>query len=790
MKLLEYSINHTLKGKSDLNASASANGWCTVKSTLEELLNEVTVEGKAINPGILSENHRNSKNTIGYDLLVVDVDNADGNQLTYQQALEHPFIKANACAIWTSSSHLSVTKSNPNGDLHKFRVGFLLKEPLRFKHDDEQEVEKCRLILRHLWNNIPGFDKSCDIYSFLFGHPGSDYKIINPDNVIDVDQLDLTVPVRTFVADPNYTNDITTDQSVANLKSMLDHIDSSDTENWKTVIGAVANITEDVGGTEVALDLLLDWCSKDYPQFLEDPTHERQTTRMFHEWVGTGVGGWNKLKALASDGGREGTYNPDFMDPLELISDGDGFDISTHEPLPVISGDGIHHHKPQVNTLVEGSDGKLYCFDEKGKAHFIDYAKDTQLMAKHILMTVSAVCNESKFRFNEVTKRIERNGFAYKEEQLKQLPLELSKEYGINFPLNLHEAVMTIAGQNKYDPYIEELLEIEKTVQPIDISNIASRYFKCTDPLHDVMMEKWLVGLVGRLLNPGLQLRQVLVVVGEQYIGKDAFIGILTKDRVADIHCGSDLNSKETLTTANAAWVANLAEIESVTKGQVLGKLKGWITKSYDGYVQKYARDTENYPRRFSIYGSCNTSSNQKFLSDTQNTRYWVIESPIPTGEQIDLDLLGKERDAILAGAIQLYRKYQSGEYEIKLTNEQLKQSEANNQGYIEEAEYTMDFVNEFSGRDVIVLGEAYDAVGIFNRANKAATNEIKRSLEQAEFEQVKSPRKLRSKSKDKPEISIKPWIRKGTTPTSDQMLQELTAYFEKPGQKWSKFEF
>jgi predicted P-loop ATPase len=330
---------------------------------------------------------------------------------------------------------------------------------------------------------------------------------------------------------------------------------------------------------------------------------------------------------------------------------------------------------------------------------------------------------------------------------------------------------------------VDELLEIEQRVTPIDISNLATRYFKATSPLADVMMEKWLVGLVGRLLNPGLPLRGVLVLVGAQHIGKDGFLNVLTQQRVKSVGRDTKLKDRDFLIAANSCWVVNLAEIENITRSQATGELKSWITESKDIITLKWENQATSFPRRFSLYGSCNHA---KFLQDPSgNTRYWVIESSLTRENRVDLDLLEQEREAILAGAIQLYRKFQRKEYQIELDDHQSRISEAHNAAYVEDAAFVHDLQLKLEGRTCTTKAEVLEMLEIDQagqKANKTITNQVDLSLEQLGFKCVGS-RKLRENGK--PDVSVKVLAR-----CQEFDLNELRVYLNNPGQKWSRCDF
>ena len=425
---------------------------------------------------------------------------------------------------------------------------------------------------------------------------------------------------------------------------------------------------------------------------------------------------------------------------------------------------------------------KIFLVDTKGKEHDITYSSNRTLMNKHLIKAVDVVSSDTHFRYNIPTRRVVRDDDEISPDELETIHLTLSDEYSINFPKDTKGAILALAMRDPFDPYVEELERIEREAEPIDISNIASRYFKTEEPLADVMMEKWLVGLVTRLMKPGTYLRQALVVVGAQNIGKDYFVNTLCggEGRVISVGRDAKLKDKDFLGAVNSGWVANLDEIERVTASQVQGELKSWLTAHEDVYTLKYENAPRKFPRRFSIYGSCNHA---KFLQDPSgNTRFWVIESPLKRGEKIDLELLAKERDGILAGAMRLFRLWENGQYSLNLSEEEMAKSEENNGSYVEDAPYVEKLSHLLEERTTTCWAEVTDYLGLSDArslANKQLTNSVKASLDQLGFEANKSPRKVRKDGHKT--FSVKVFLKTGYQAETT----ELHEFYESIGQVW-----
>jgi predicted P-loop ATPase len=764
---LTYSYNPRVIGKGDHHLSAS--GWQRNTSSVEELLQLTAGQGFGFMPALLTASGKSNDHISQFCTVCIDVDNSNGQVTTWTEAMNDPFLQANALCMWQSASSGIVNDKNPEG-LDRYRILFKLPSDERICPAGNREgLKQVDVLIKRLNALIPGSDPAIKAGHYFAGRVDAAVHMFG-ENVLDLGQVP-ELPERVHTHDRQATGEFTgsADDSIRNIQRWLPFIDSASYDNWLTVCGCLRNAS-DVIGEDKALEMFTTWCHQDYNA--NDQENERMFLRM-----DVGQGGFGRLKELAIDGGYEqpapvAHVETGVNELMDLLGKSQGY---------VVPRSGIR--KSLVETPL-GPTEVVWLTDLNGDKHDLTYSLGGKVMARHLTKAVEVVASESHFRYNVATRTITRDGSEVPGEELDTLHLKLSDEYGINFPSDTRKAVLSIAMRDPFDPYVDELLDIEKRVTPINISDLATRYFKATSPLADLMMEKWLVGLVGRLLDPGLPLRGVLVIVGKQGLGKDGFLQILTQGRVMNVGRDTRLKDRDFLTAANNCWVTNLAEIENVTRSQVTGELKSWITETQDTYTLKYENFARTFPRRYSLYGSCN---NAKFLQDPSgNTRFWVVKSPMSKQDPVDLELLGQEREAILAGAIALYRKFQQGQYQIELNGEESDISEAHNKGYVEDAAYVSDLEELLDGRTCTCWAEILDHLGIHQagqKANKVLTNQIHLSLDQLGWE-IQGSRKLRKEGKV--DISVKPIVQD----LGAYDIGELVKFYESPGNKWHGDEF
>jgi hypothetical protein len=164
-----------------------------------------------------------------------------------------------------------------------------------------------------------------------------------------------------------------------------------------------------------------------------------------------------------------------------------------------------------------------------------------------------------------------------------------------------------------------------------------------------VMLMKWMVGAVARQYQPGCQMDNALVLIGEQGIGKTSLLRILAGEKRL-ISTVGDPSNKDFLMKLQKCWMCELGEISSTFRKSDNDALKMFITETNDVYRRPYGDTTDRYPRRFVIAG---TTNDEEFLKDvTGNRRYFPISVP----KAIDLRWVAENRDRLWAEIVGLYK--------------------------------------------------------------------------------------------------------------------------------------
>jgi len=282
-----------------------------------------------------------------------------------------------------------------------------------------------------------------------------------------------------------------------------------------------------------------------------------------------------------------------------------------------------------------------------------------------------------RLRFNLLTKKIELDGTQIPAEQMTVVYAYLSMAgYKISDKA-AKDGFYTAAYENRYHPVKEYLNSVlaDDSVVPVDLDQIATKYFHVSDSLSNEMLRVFLVGAVKRTFEPGCVHKSVLTLVGGQNCGKSASGRILAsppwfKDTMQE--------GKDFLQAIHGAWIYELAEMDGVVGRSKSATFKNQLSSVSDWIRIPYLQYHDTYLRQSVFWG---TSNRRDFLKDeTGSVRFHIIDLPhdAKKGERIDLEGLTRDRDAIWKAAYLAYRDGAASE----LSTRSLAESEARNGGY------------------------------------------------------------------------------------------------------------
>ena len=167
------------------------------------------------------------------------------------------------------------------------------------------------------------------------------------------------------------------------------------------------------------------------------------------------------------------------------------------------------------------------------------------------------------------------------------------------------------------------------------------------DPYGQAVSRMLPLSMVARAMQPGCLYRYVVILEGPENTGKSSLVHALATDEWC-VDLAQALESKESHMIIQGAWLAELPELDSLTRTED-SRLKAFITLKEDKWIPKYSNYPVTVPRRTIFVG---TTNDQGYLKgQTGNTRYLPLQTTA-----IDVDALLTIREQLFAEALHVYQ--------------------------------------------------------------------------------------------------------------------------------------
>lgn len=188
---------------------------------------------------------------------------------------------------------------------------------------------------------------------------------------------------------------------------------------------------------------------------------------------------------------------------------------------------------------------------------------------------------------------------------------------------SMHTAV---GHMNRYHP-VHEWLDTgdawDRVKRLDDVINLFTEKPGYNPILKHEILTKWFVSGMAALYEPNFKTRGVLVLQGDQGIGKTSILQSLFPSFAFSAGASYISGNKDSLEHLTSFWCSELAELEGIFNKTDISAMKAFISNDKDVIRFPYEKRIEEMERRSFFCGSVN---DEAFLKDkTGNTRFWVI---------------------------------------------------------------------------------------------------------------------------------------------------------------------
>ncbi len=173
---------------------------------------------------------------------------------------------------------------------------------------------------------------------------------------------------------------------------------------------------------------------------------------------------------------------------------------------------------------------------------------------------------------------------------------------------------------NPFEDYFNNLPQYDEKED--FITQLANTITTTKQDLWQQCFKKWLVAMVGCVLDEKVINHTVIVFSGKQGLGKTTWVEKLVPRPLKEYLFSGTINpnNKDTLVQLSECMLINLDELENLNRSEI-GSLKEIITKTQIRLRKAYGHNNETMPRRASFAGSVNTA---QFLNDTTGSRRFL----------------------------------------------------------------------------------------------------------------------------------------------------------------------
>ena len=231
---------------------------------------------------------------------------------------------------------------------------------------------------------------------------------------------------------------------------------------------------------------------------------------------------------------------------------------------------------------------------------------------------------------------------------LKMLKAYLSVNFNYEMPITVLEEAVTVVGYSQSFHPVREYLSGLTWDGISRLDTWLHRYAGADDSAYvRAVSRKMLVAAVRRVLWPGCQYDYVVVLEGQQGIGKSTICRIMGSPWVADFPM--DPHDRDTVQALQGKWLVELPEM-ALMKRHEMNALKAFITRPVDKCRPAFGRLSQEYPRQCVFIGTINPEADGSYLTDeTGNRRFWPVRI-----RQLNKGALEAARDQLWAEAFLL----------------------------------------------------------------------------------------------------------------------------------------
>ena len=299
-------------------------------------------------------------------------------------------------------------------------------------------------------------------------------------------------------------------------------------------------------------------------------------------------------------------------------------------------------------------------FEDWTKALMRDRGGQLQNSLHNITLIMANDPQLKALRFNQLADGMEIKGDVpwkhparfWRDADDAQLICYIDANYGTFSARNYQIAVAKVVDDRSYHPIREFLESLPPWDEKTRAETILIEYLGAADNSYTrAVTRKTLCAAVARVKHPGIKFDNILVLNGDQGIGKSTLIEKLGGEWYSDSLSLTDMNDKTAAEKLQGYWILEIGELAGMKKADI-DKVKAFISRQDDKYRASFGRRVTPHPRQCIFFGTTNAQNG--YLRDiTGNRRFWTVRTP-GNGRWKPWQLVKEEVEQIWAEALVL----------------------------------------------------------------------------------------------------------------------------------------
>ena len=231
---------------------------------------------------------------------------------------------------------------------------------------------------------------------------------------------------------------------------------------------------------------------------------------------------------------------------------------------------------------------------------------------------------KGKLKYNEYLRQYEYDGREWNEGEEAIAINNIEIDLDLTGVQKAKNAIQQVFSENAYNPVLEYISKLKwDGVERIETLFIDLLEADDTE-LNRMMTRKWFLAAIKRAIQPGCKFDNILILKGNQGVGKSTICERLAKGFYSTISL-DEISNKDIIDKMNKSWICIIDELDTFSKKEMT-TVKTFLSTSIDTARLAYARYSRQYKRHCIFIGSTNEDT---FLRDSTSSierRFWIID--------------------------------------------------------------------------------------------------------------------------------------------------------------------